>query len=283
MTDDLRLAERLSTSLGDGPPLPPLETHLRAGHRALARRRRHAVAGATAVVLLGLAVAATGGRPDNADTATETPPATSGSSPTPPPSTVPMPRDDVELTADGALTTAPGVEVLQRVPNPLGLRPPNHSLGIAYTRDGGEETWALLDYTVDDDGVSSGSVVSDPARKSLATLRRWIDSVRPTTEPPEAPVEFVDAESEELRPSDGAVIVAQTGEVEIAGFAEPEDRVAAAMVRFEGGGSRSFVLARQIGDASPEYLVVDGSVGGPDLDAFLAYADRHYAEGEGLR
>lgn len=278
MSDNLDLAERIDAAIGEAPtPLPLPRDRVAAGRRALLRRRLAVGAGALAVVaVVGSAFALVGGDSETrVDPASPPSAEADGTGSEPEPGRPSDPDADVELTREGELLVAEGVEVTRQVENPLGLTPPDYSLGIAYTRDG-ETTWALLE--------SSGSVTYDPARKAFATLDDWLDEMV-ALETGDVRLQLVEfGVGETLEPLPGVEIVDQTGEVNLSeSFAGPRDRTAAAQVTYEG--KRWFVLARQISGSPPEYFPTAGRVGGQDLADFLDYASGQYTDsgGEGLR
>ena len=287
-SDDLR--EELDRSFGDGPAHRPLGDRLEAGHRTLLRRRLATGAAMVAVLaVIGTVVGVTGPGGDSAsrrlDPATQdsTTPAVTTEVQTSTPKRVPSDPDaDVELTPSGSVVTAVGVEVIRRIPNPLGLEAPDRSIAIAYTKRS-ETTWALLTYEPQDDGSATASSASDPAGKSFATLDDWVaDQVAlQQGEPP--PFTFVRfGQGETLVPLEGVQILQQTGEVDLpANFAGPDDRSAVAEVAADG--RRWWVLARQVSGSPPEYIATAGPVGGDNLADFMAYAAQQYASNEGLR
>ncbi|MEO9322659.1 hypothetical protein ABFT23_04160 [Nocardioides sp. C4-1] len=291
--NDTDLFAALNRAIGTGPAIAPPEHRVTAGRRALLRLRLITAAGALAVLVAAggtlLAVTGDDGGPSTAPVATDgtTPTPTPSTSPSPTPSEAPesaRPADgaDLELTADGELLVAEGVEVLQRIDNPLGLEAPDRSVAVAYTRDGAE-TWALLDHVRGAGGSSSGGTSSDPARKAFATLEQWIaDQVAIREDTPTSTYVAFAGGGERLRPRPGVTMLAQTSDVDLPDFAGPGDDTAAAMVR-DPDGVRWFVLARRTGGAPADYLTVAGEVGGPDLAAFLDYAAEQYGSGEGVR
>jgi hypothetical protein len=298
VTDRTDLAGRLDEAIGSAPePFPPARTTalLAAGRRA--RTRRRAALGATALgvgvlVVAGVALGAAGGdragtepsvATDPGDPSAGVPspggPSPSGPEPSPSPAgDVLLPGERVALTLDGELVVRDGVEVLQRVPDPLGSTPPAHSLGLA-VRDGATTYWYLLDT----DGRQGTGSSSDEARRAFPTLRAWLDDqvALQTGRPTLALVRFTAAGR--LAPLDGVTLVRQRTDLRLGNdFAGPEDRTAVAEVRWRGG--TWFVAARRLPGSPPEYFPTAASVSGPTLDDFLAYArDRYSEQGAGLR
>jgi DNA-binding phage protein len=297
---DHELADLLDRSFGDGPAPAPPAAYLAAGRRSLRRRRgAGALAATTAVGAVALTAALVGGGSPTA--ATEIGPA---EQPVAAPTTSsdglvetsadpdevetvrlrPSGKSAVELYPGGLLAKAKNVTITQRVPNPMGYTEPDHSLGIAYERNG-ESTWALLTYQEDPDGLgSTGGVSSDPAGKSFPTLELWLDdqvALQSGEEPPLQLVEFDPSGGDEtLLPLDGVTILQQTGDVELGpGFAGPADPSAVAEVRVNG--ERWYVLARTLPGSSPEYIPTAASIGLRTLDDFLAEAALRFGDGGG--
>ena len=259
MTDRTDLADRLDAAIGSAPePFPPARTTalLAAGRRA--RTRRRAVLGASALgvgvlVAAGVALGAAGDdragiepsvATDPGDPSAGVPsPSASPSDLEPSPSPardVLLPGERVALTLDGELVVRDGVEVLQRVADPLGSTPPAHSLGLA-VRDGATTYWYLLDT----DGRQGTGSSSDEARRAFPTLRAWLDDqvALQTGRPTLALVRFT--ADGRLAPLDGVTLVRQRTDVRLGNdFAGPGDRTAVAEVRWRGG--TWFVAARRL-------------------------------------
>jgi hypothetical protein len=275
MTDSTDLARRLDDAIGAAPEaLAPGRTTalVAAGRRARTRRRALLGTAAAGVVLLavgGLALGLTAGDRAGTEPSVATDPSVQDAL---------LPGERVALTLDGQLAVRDGIEVLQRVDNPLGLTPPGHSLGVA-VRDGATTYWYLLDT----DGRTGTGSSSDEARRSFPTLRSWLDDqvALQSGEPTLALVRFT--ADGRLTPLDGVTIVRQRTGVRLGNdFAGPGTTTAVAEVRWRG--ETWFVPARRLPGARPEYFPTAASVSGPTLDDFLAYARARYSEnGAGLR
>ncbi len=101
-------------------------------------------------------------------------------------------------------------------------------------------------------------------------------------EPTLALVSFGDGKT--LVPEDGVELLDQRPSPQMPeNFAPPGDRMAVAMVRWQG--ERWFVLARQLPGSPPQYLPTAASVVGDatTIDGFLEVARERYTQGEGLR
>lgn len=87
---------------------------------------------------------------------------------------------------------------------------------------------------------------------------------------------------EELKPMPGVEIVQQQADPDVGeGNSQPGERTAAAEVLVNG--ETWFVLARQVGDAAPEYFLLTTIGGQRTLAEFLDYARSHDVSGEGRR
>lgn len=190
----------------------------------------------------------------------------------------------MELFPGGVLAKAKHVTVTQRVPNPMGYTEPDHSLGIAYERNG-KSTWALLTYQEDADGFgSAGGVSSDPAGKSFPTLELWLDDQVALQKGEKQPLQLVEfdpsGDGQTLLPLEGVTILQQTDDVELGpGFAGPDDPSAVAEVRVDG--ERWYVLARVLPGSSPEYIPTAAAIGLRTLEDFLAEAALRFGDGGG--
>jgi hypothetical protein len=88
------------------------------------------------------------------------------------------------------------------------------------------------------------------------------------------------AGTQRLVPAEGVTILEQRPGVDVgSSFAAPGGRTAAARVR-TADGQVVYVLARAVRGGS-QAIAVPEAKGGPDLDAFLAFARERYAPGGG--
>ena len=169
MTSHPDLAALLDAAIADPPTAPDpgrVTAAVAAGRRARARRRAGLGATCAVVVLAGgvLAFGAARGPGDRAGT-------------DPGVATDPAPRGTAEgalvdgelaaLTPGGRLVVRDGVEVLQRVANPLGSVPPASSLGLAVRAE--------------DDVTGTCSTPTGPAAPAAAT--RWPAAPSPRSAP----------------------------------------------------------------------------------------------------
>lgn len=278
------LHELFENDLGDGPAHRPTADRLRAGRTAV-RRRRLAEVGAGAgvaavVVVAGLVVGGTG-RPGATDDAPDVTSPSSASAPSALASDPGWANDELARFTDGDWEVRPDAQVLDHIDNPLQRRGVESSEAFAVTWQD-EETWLLVDHTLDRRGRSIDSVSSFPARVAMPDLASWVEQMVALQRGESARLLVRFADGETLTPGDGATILDQRAHPDLpASFAGPDDRTAVAKVRFDD--RVWFVLARQIGDTPPDYIPTAASIAGPGIDDFLAYAAQQYAGGEGLR
>lgn len=267
----MNLTDELEKSFAHEPAHRPVEQQLAAGRRLVRRRRTVTGAAALAVVaVLGAGYAVVGSGDDKASD----PPIADQKQPTDDPVDDDLKLQDwgVSVSRDGELLTAPGVQVIESVPNPEGYGPPGKTYGVAYDRDG-TTNWVLID-------PSGGS--HEVAFQSFPTFDYWLrDQVAMQRgEPLLELVRF--GEGEELLPRAGVEILQQTGEINIGPrFAGPNDRTAVAEVMYDN--QRWYVLARDLADSGIQYFPTAASVSTPTLEEFLPYAKDSYTNGTGLR
>ena len=299
---DTELADHLDRSIGPAPDDDPrLADLLDQGRRAVRRRRvltGAASAAAVVVVVGGLALATGDGPERTAPPVADDPTPTAQTSPSASPSRAAespaaAPEweggDDLAIydVGTGELLINPAATVVQRVDNPFDVTAPATSVGLVLTR--GEKTfWYALYWD-----VGGGSGAASPAEHGRA-FRAWLDDMHGIVasddvtipdggdfpgEPADDLVSLADG-TEQLVPAEGVTILEQRPGVDVGrSFAAPGDRTAAARVR-TATGQVVYVLARFTGGAS-QAISVPEATGGPDLEAFLAFARERYAAGGG--
>jgi hypothetical protein len=209
------------------------------------------------------------------------------------PSAAPVWEDGDELArydADtGELLINPAATVEQRIDNPFDVAAPATSVGLVLTR--GHKTFWYALYR-DATGASSTYGPAEHRR----SFRAWLDDLHgivpgdDVTLPAPGAGDFpglpaddlvsLAAGTEQLVAAEGVTILEQRPGVDAGrSFAAPRDRTAAARVR-TATGQVVYVLVRASGGTS-QAISVPEAKGGPDLDAFLAFARERYAEGEG--
>jgi hypothetical protein len=278
---DVELREALTRGFAPEPPHRPVSDLVKAGHRAVRRRRiaGAVVAVATAAVIgVGATIVLDGeAGPDRAaDTTEPAGPADSGRS-------TEMPWQDGELvrfTDDGELELGDGVTVLQRIDSPLPAKSGELSVALALEKNGTETWWLLQRY---ESGGSSGA--SFHPGGAFASIQDWIDEqVQLRTDPESVgKVDYLDfAPDGSLVSSHGVTILEQRHPIDLHNFVnEPTDRTAAALLQ-RPDGEKFYVLVRDLDD-HVDVQEVAYQNGGPDLDAFLLFAADSFANGDGLR
>ncbi|GAB3793256.1 hypothetical protein [Nocardioides ungokensis] len=285
------IGTEIDRSFGDGPAPGPVDDLLARGRRSLRRRRLATGTAALAVVVIvgGGAWSSTGSGPSGTDSSpavatdpTPTPSASASASATPTPDPLAQALrggELVALTLDGRLAVRDGVDILKRVPNPMGSTEPATSLGLEISYRG-KTYWYLLD----SDGTQSTGSSHDEARVSFPTLKSWLDDQVALQSGGDtlALVHFAGPGTATLQPLDGVTVVQQRAGVDLGpDFAGPDATTAVAEVRWQG--ETWFVLARRLPGSPPEYFPTAASVSAPTLAGFLDYARGRYAGGAGLR
>ncbi len=282
---DLDLTEELDRSFGAGPAHRPVSARLEAGRRARRRRRGgQAVTGLAVVALLGVGYAATAG----GDGAGESPvvatavPAPAGSDDQGKPGSTSTGQGllpgELARWGPGGLELADGVRVVERVENPLGLRPPAASLGLVVD-DGRTRQWQLWSY---DPRVSDLAVgTTETARQNLPSFDLWLaDQVAAYDGEPALALVAFGGDGALEAAEDGVEVVDQRADPGMPpGFADPAERVAVAEVTWRG--ATWFVLAVQGPGEPARYLPTAGSVAGDatTVAEFLVWARQHYVDG----
>ena len=177
------------------------------------------------------------------------------------------------LDNDGSLIVKDGWRVAQQVEEPVGLQPPEKSLGVVVT-DGTRTLWMLL--TLDANG---GSASADPAGKGYSRFEDWLASmVAISGGTPASPLVAV-TESDQVVAGPGATLVDVQEVPVIERYTSPGDRVA----RVRREGRVWFVVVRGHG-SDAETIPVDADVlPSATLDALLTYLAQQVESGEGAR
>lgn len=277
------LQQELERSFGEGPAHPPVEETLRAGRRALRRRRIGAAAGALAVVAaLGTGYAATTAGPEprtTGEVATDPTPAPSPPEDAPPTSEPWDKAETVRYSAAGELEVRPGVVVHEHIENPYGYEPPNRSDALDLTVEG-RRIWTIVELR-NGDYAYSGSVpsngwasfadyVADQAG-AASDGNGWPDTLRLTDEG----TVVASAGSEVLQRTDDP----RLGD----SFAAPGTPTGAAVVRAGEDGVGYFVVWRVVDGRLDVITTPPRDVVGATFQELLTSARSRYASGEGLR
>ena len=316
MDDDGDLAllpELIEQSFGTGPEgLPGPALRLAHGRQALRRQRRIRVAGASVavVVAVGAGTALSGIGGEHAADGPTPPLATSGTSPTPAPSPSADRRaaldalrekarqqehrvEQRQVTAAfpvaygsrGHVIVKDGWRITQSIEEPLGLQPPEASLGVVAT-DGEHTRWLLIahEHAVDEHGNplpnafgDSGS--ADDPGKGYSRFEDWLASmVELQGGARTPPLVIVDAQ-DRVQPGPDAVVVETRPAPVVDDYTVDGDR----MVEVQRDGRTWFVVVRGHGPDA-ELIPVDADVlPEPTFEAFLDHVRDQVATGEGLR
>jgi hypothetical protein len=319
MTDDdgelALLGETLDRSFGAGPvPLPTPAERLAGGRRALRRRRGLTVVATSlavaATVSVGAVLAGAGG--DHGASAPRAPIATQGTT-AKPSVTATSPdevvdaqtrksrqaqrdakrslTDTVPATYDalGDLAVKDGWTILQHVDEPMGLRPPEASVGLVVT-NGQQTRWLLVlrEHAVSQDGTPvanafGAGAMSDPPDKGYSRFEDWLaDQVAlqggPRSQSSPGTLLSVDG-TDGLVPGSGAELVETRPAPTIHGYTTEGDR----MAEVRRDGRTWFVVVRGHGPDA-ELIPVDADVlPEPTFAAFVDHVRAQVASGEGLR
>ncbi|MEO6512382.1 MAG: hypothetical protein ABIO16_15400, partial [Nocardioides sp.] len=263
------LRDAFHQGFGPEPPHRPVSDRVEAGHRAVRRRRLTGtvltVAVATAVGLGSLAVL--DGRATSPDVAAD--PTTSAT-----PTSTPWDADvPARYAEDGTLEIQPGATVVQRIDDPVGdPSADHHSVALSLQAADGP-VWLILDWRRVTDGPPVLGVV--PGAPTDGLFADWVSDV---ITPGRHYLAF--AEDGRLVSVPGVTILDQRHPIDLKDFTLGGEPSAAALVQ-DLTGERWYVVARLV-DGGVDIFRVSLQEGGPDLDAFLLYATRRYASGEGL-
>jgi hypothetical protein len=313
---DTLLAELLDASFGAGPEgLPTATERLSAGRQALRRRQRAGVA-ATAVAVIaavGVGVAVSGAGSEHG--ADGPPPlATSGvspsadvsqpASPTESPAgsetesaAAPTPKSHREqqqlvsdmfpasLDTDGSVVVKDGWHITQQVDEPVGLLPPEKSVGVVVER-GDRVRWMLLEleHGQDEEGHVqpdswSTSASADDAGKGYSRYEDWLASqVELQGGPKTQPLAIVDAD-DTLRPGPGAHLVEVRPAAVIQHYTTERDR----LVEVRRDGRTWFVIVRGHGVKATVEPVDAAVLRAPTFEALIDYMAAQVVSGEGVR
>jgi hypothetical protein len=286
------LQEELDRSFGDGPPLPPAESHVAAGRRALMRRRvaSGAASLAAAAVLAMSWYAVSPGTPTGSDPlagdaassatpkAAKAPETTEGPSTDPP--DAPWPRGELIRYVDGDLEVRPGVVVHEHIRNPYGFEPPALSDALDVTWKG-QRQWLMIEKRPMSRGISSSSSTPSNGWASFADYVADQVDVDGGSGWPET---FKLDERGEVVPTAGTRVYNRTDDPQLGSkFAPPGARTGAAVVSVAGEEGNYFVVWRVIDGALDVITTPPDDIVGATFAELLSGARARYASGEGLR
>ena len=277
------LQRELESSFGEGPAHQPVEETLRAGRRALRRRRIGAAAGALAVVAaLGTGYAASTAGPEprtSGEVATDPTPAPSPTEDAPPTSEPWDKAQTVRYSAAGQLEVRPGVVVHEHIENPYGYEPPNRSdaLDLTFRR---QRIWTIVELR-NDSYTYSGSVPSN----GWASFADYVaDQVGAASDGNGWPDTLRLTDKGAVVASEGSEVLQRTDDPRLGdSFASPGTPTGAALVRAAEDGVAYFVVWRVVDGQLDVITTPPRDVVGATFQELLTSARGQYASGEGLR
>lgn len=275
---NLDLQARIEESIGEGPAHRPIEERLRAGQRALLRRRiGTGLAALATVAVIGGGFALTQGgddtRADDTSVASD-PSQTQGTGEIDPDKTWNKPL--VTYGPEGKLLLSdPDIEIVQQVDDPIRKAKVLASVGLEVELDGGRQ-WILLSRTAK--GVDASY---DPPRPNYPKFQDWLDD-QVALAMDLTPKQYVTFGPEgDLVPAEGVTLLMEQ-QVDVGESFAPPGNAHLAHVR-DAEGQEWFILARNIG-GGPEFLPNKASAEIDTPAKFLTMAEQQYADGgEGLR
>ena len=277
------LQRELERSFGGGPAHQPVEETLRAGRRALRRRRIGAAAGALAVVAAlgtGYAVSTAGPEPrTSGEVATDPTPTPSPTEDATPTSERWEKAETVRYSAAGELQVRPGVVVHEHIENPYGYEPPKRSDALDITFEG-RRIWTIVE--LKDGGFTfSGSVPSN----GWASFGDYVaDQAGAASDGSGWPHTLRLTDQSKVVASEGSQILQRTDAPQLGdSFASPGTPTGAAVVRAAEDGVGYFVVWRVVDGALDVITTPPRDVVGATFQELLNYARGQYASGEGLR
>ncbi|WP_110240553.1 hypothetical protein [Nocardioides gilvus] len=277
------LHEQLDRAIGDGPPLTPIDNHVRAGRRALRRRRAATgVAGlaATAVLATGW-YAISPSTPSDSDRlavdplSSNTPSASQSATA---PAQAPWAERELIRYVDGELQVRPKVVVHEHIKNPYSYASPGLSDALDVTWKG-KRQWLLINRdpvsggassatTPDNGWASFAAYVSDQVS---GTGSGWPDTMRIT-------------DQGEVVPTAGTQVFDRTDGLDFGPSFAPQGATSgAAIVSPAGEDGRYFVVWRVLDGAFDVLTLGPDEVADQTLDELVAYASVEYISGDGLR
>jgi hypothetical protein len=275
-----RLAADIDRASSHAPASgPAVDTILAGGRQALLRRRLALGAGtaAAALVIGGTlwVVAPGGGTTATDDSQVATQPSSSTA-----PATDADPLEGDLLAgydSDGNLVVKDGWNVTERIPNPMGVKPPEQSVALELT-NGTKSYWYLL--RSDEKGWGASS---DPAQKGFATLEEWTASQVGANQPdPIGDALDLQPDGRLVSSDDDVVVVDQRTGVDLGASFGPAADTTVAELRVDG--VRWFVTALDHVSGGWELgPPLDTPKAGTTLDSYVDYLRAQYASGEGVR
>lgn len=289
------LQEILDRSFGDGPPLPPVASHVAAGRRALRRRRvATGITGlAVATVLATSWYAVSPGSATGSDRLAAEPTPSAGRTPSVSPSAfesstdptrgvsgAPWPRGELIRYVGGELEVRPGVTVHEHIHNPYGYEPPGFSAALDVTWRGTRQ-WLMIEKDPMTGATSSSSSTPSNGWAGFADYVADQVSVNGGSGWPDT---FELAGRGRVVPTAGTRVLNRTDDPQLGPeFAPPGATTGAAVVSVAGEEGSYFVVWRVIDGTLDVITTPPDDTVGATFDELLSSARAQYASGEGLR
>ena len=283
------LHEKLDRSFGDGPPLPPVDSHVAAGRRVLVRRRvASGVAGLAVATVLAMSwYAVSPSSPTGSDrlAGDPTPSATSSASeatedPTTDPVEAPWPRGELIRYVDGELEVRPGVIVHEHILNPYGFEPPAYSDALDVTWRG-QRQWLMIEKRPMPRGISSSS--STPSN-GWASFADYVADQVDANAGSGWPDTFQLDDRGRVVPTERTRVFNRTDDPQLGpDFAPPGATTGAAVVSVAGEEGNYFVVWRVIDGNLDVITTPPDDIVGATFEELLSGARARYDSGEGLR
>ena len=283
------LKEELDRSFGDGPPLPPVDSQVVAGRRALMRRRvAGGVAGlAAAAVLATSGYVVSASAPTGSDRLAGDPPFLATPSATEAtedasadPTEAPWPRGELIRYVDGELEIRPEVIVHEHIRNPYGFEPPALSDALDVTWRG-QRQWLMIEKRPMPRGISLSS--STPSN-GWASFADYVADQVDVNGGSGWPDTFQLDDRGQVVPTSGTRVFNRTDDPQLGPkFATPGATTGAAVISVDGEKGNYFVVWRVIDGTLDVITTPPDDTVGATFEELLSGARARYASGEGLR
>jgi hypothetical protein len=284
-----KLLEQLDRSFGDGPPLPPVDSHVAAGRRALRRRRvASGVTGlAAAAVLVTGGYAVWPGSPTGSDPAAGGPTHSATASdpdtmrePTADPTEARWAPGELIRYVDGQLEVRPGTVVHEHIRNPYRFEPPALSDALDVTWRG-KRQWLMIEKRPMPQGISSSS--STPSN-GWASFADYVADQVDANGGSGWPDTFQLDDRGQVVPTSGTRVFNRSDDPQLGpDFAPPGATTGAAVVSVAGEEGSYFVVWRVTDGTLDVITTPPDDIVGATFEELLSSARARYASGEGLR
>lgn len=283
------LQEQIDRSFGDGPPMPPVGSHVAAGRRVLVRRRvASGVAGVAAAAVLATswyAVSPSSSTGLDRLAGDPTPSATPSASETTEGAATdvteaPWSRGELIRYVGGELEVRPGVIVHEHISNPYRLEPPALSDALDVTWRG-QRQWLTIEKRPLPRGISSSS--STPSN-GWASFADYVADQVDANGGSGWPDTFQLDDRGQVVPTARTRVFNRTDDPQLGPeFAPPGAMTGAAVVSVDGEEGNYFVVWRVIDGTLDVITNPPDDIVGATFEELLSGARARYASGEGLR